>query len=96
MEIGKKTSSMDMELKLGQMVQNMKGTMNTERNMEQVHLNGLMDQCILVNSIIIIFTERVFIHGATEENTKVNGETIKCTERELLPGLMGVSMLENM
>jgi hypothetical protein len=94
-EIGEKINNTDLVLRHGLMAQDMKVTMNTERNMEQELSSGLTVQCILENSIITIFTERVCIHGVMEESMKVNGEIIKCMEKVLLLGQMAENMLVN-
>lgn len=96
LETGKKTDSMDMELKRGQIMQNTKETTSTVKNMELAHLNGLMGPLILVSFTTIIFMAKVYIHGQITEFTKVNGDQIKCMVKELLHGPMEENMLENM
>ena len=49
-----------------------------------------------MNSIIIIFTEKVFILGQTPENTRVTGEPTKCTGKEPSLGLTEENMLVSM
>ena len=70
---GKRINSMDMVFKLGQMVLNMKVITSLERNMVLVPINGLIDQLISENFIIIIYMVRVFKHGAETESMKANG-----------------------
>jgi len=94
-EIGKRTSNMDMELRHGQMLQNMKVIMNMEKNMELELLNGQMALLTLENFITIIFMEKECTHGQIIENMKVNGKQIKCTVKEHLHGLMGENILVN-
>ena len=96
MVIGEKTNNMVMEWKHGQMAPSMKGTMNMGRSMVQEPLNGLITHSILVNSITTIYMVRESIHGATDDDTRVNGRTIRCTGRERSPGLMVGSMLVSM
>jgi len=89
---GEKTNSMDSALKLGLMVQSTKVTTSMERSMAPVLLNGLTDPCISASFITIIFTERASTHGPMAVSMKANGETTKCTEKELSPGPTGESM----
>jgi hypothetical protein len=56
--------------------------------MGSVHLNGQMVQYILESFIIIIFMAKEFILGRITENMKVNGEQIRCMEREHSRGQM--------
>jgi hypothetical protein len=81
--------------KLGQMVPVMKEIMNMGKNMEQELLNGPIPQCLLVNFIITIFMEKVFICGVMGVNMRANGKTIKCMGRAVLVGLMEEFTLVN-
>jgi hypothetical protein len=81
--------------KLGQMVPVMKETMNMGKNMAQELLNGLIPQCLLVNFIITIFMEKVFICGVMGVNMRANGKIIKCMGRAVLVGLMEEFTLVN-
>jgi len=75
----------------------MKVTTNMERSTVPGLSNGQMAPCILENFITITFTERESILGQMVENTKVNGEIIRCTEKVHFLGLTeentSVSML---
>jgi hypothetical protein len=93
---GEKIVNTDMESRVGQIMQNMKVITSTVRNMASVLSNGVTDHLTSVNFTIIIFMVKVCIHGQTTEFTKVNGGQIKCMGKELLHGLTGVNMLENM
>jgi len=94
-ETGERINNTGLELRPGLMGLSMKATMNMEKNMERVLLNGLTARNILVNSITITSTAKEFILGAMEEDMKVSGKTIKCMARELLLGLMAESTLVN-
>jgi archaellum component FlaG (FlaF/FlaG flagellin family) len=93
---GKKTNSMAMVSRPGQMGQDTKGSIFWAKNTVMELSNGLMDQCISDNSTITIFMEQEYTHGAMEGNTKVNGEVIRCMVGAPSPGQMDECMLENM
>ena len=77
------------------MVLNMR--VNTYRAKSTVKENshGLMDLLILANFTTIIFTERAFTLGLITEDTKENGEQIKCMAKALLFGLILESISVN-
>lgn len=70
---GKRTNSMDMVFKHGQMELNMRVITSLAKNMALEPINGLTDQLILENFIIIIYMVKVFKHGVATESMKVNG-----------------------
>jgi len=92
---GEKTSNMDSVWKPGLTVPNMKETMSMGKSMEPVLSNGLMAQCILVNSTTTTFTARESTHGLMAVSTRASGEIIKCMEKVLSPGLTAGSMSVN-
>lgn len=70
------------------MLQSMRVTTNSVRNMVLVPSNGPTVQHILASSTIIISMAKVYTLGQTVENTKVNGEPIRCTAKEHSHGPM--------
>ena len=94
--IGRKIDKMVMELKLGQIMLNMKETTNSAKNTELELLSGPMVQHTLVNFSITTFMEKVFTRGQITESMRVNGMETRCMEKEHSPGLMEENMLENM
>ena len=66
---GKKINSMVMDLKHGQMVQNIKDSMFKERNMVLESLLGLMEAHIMVTLLKITFKEKENTTGLMVENT---------------------------
>ena len=94
-ETGKRTDNMVMELKPGQIAQDMKATTSMERSTVSVHLSGLTIHLTLESFIIITSMEREFIPGLTTVNTRVNGEPTRCTVKEPLLGPMEENTLAN-
>ena len=64
---GMKISNMVMDLRSGQMGQNMKASTNSARRMERVDLIGLMDHHMLENSQIITYMGLENISGKMAE-----------------------------
>ena len=64
---GMKISNMVMDLRSGQMGQNMKANTNSARRMERGDLIGLMDHPMSEISQIIIYMELVYISGKMAE-----------------------------
>ena len=93
---GKKIDNTATELRPGQIMPNMRATMNMARSMESVHSSGRMAHLILVSSTTIISTAREFTHGLTTGFTKENGERIKCMAKERSHGQTEGSMSANM
>ena len=62
----------------------------------QANINGVMDQCTLVNGKIIKSMEMACILGLMEENMKVSGKIIICTDKENIHGLMADHTTGNM
>ena len=87
-ETGKRTDNMVMELKPGQIAQDMKATTSMGRSTVSVHSSGLIVHLTSESFIIITSTERECIPGPTTVNTKVNGEPTRCTVKEPLLGPM--------
>ena len=94
-ENGEKIVNTATALKAGLIMQSMKETTNMERNTASVLSNGVTALHTSVNSIIIIFMEKVSTLGLTTEFTKVNGVPTKCMAKERLLGQTGVNTLEN-
>ena len=92
---GKKTGRTATESRRGPIMQNMKEHTKMERNTALELSSGLTNQFILVNSSITISMAKASTLGLTEGNTKVNGETIKCMEKEHSFGQMAVSISVN-
>jgi hypothetical protein len=89
---GKMINSMDVVRRHGLTGLCMRVIMFLERNMEKVHLFGLMDPCTLVSSITIILKELVNINGLTAAHIMENGRIIKCMVEEFLIGQTVVNM----
>lgn len=70
---GRKTSSMDLEEKSGQMELLSKESMWMERNMEKAPLLGLMGVSTMESSSTITFMEKGFISGQMVDTMKENG-----------------------
>ena len=91
-ETGKKIDSTDMVLRPGQIMPDMKVTMNSGRSTELEPSSGQMDLLILENSTIITSTAKVCTPGLTIENTRANGEPTRCMAKALSLGLTEESM----
>jgi hypothetical protein len=59
------------------------------------YISGMMDLCMMVNGLKTKLVEKVFMYGQMVADTKVNGKTIICMEKEYTLGKMGESMKEN-
>jgi len=68
------------------MVQDMKGIINKDKKMVKEFLLGAMEVDMKVNSIIIIFMEKVYIDGVMVDNILETGEMIKWLEKVTLLG----------
>ena len=77
------------------MVLNMRVTMSMGRSTGLGHSNGQTIRNILVSSTTTTSTEKESTLGAMAGGMRVSGRTIRCTEREPLPGLTAESMLES-
>ena len=73
LETGKRTSRTDMELKPGQMVQNIQALMLTERNTAKENLSGLTAQDMRESSTTITFMELESMNGLMEDSTMESG-----------------------
>jgi len=62
------------------MVLDMKVHIEWHKNMDKENSIGLMNLVMKVNSLIIIFMAKGFIHGQMEENMMENGIIIKWTD----------------
>jgi len=60
---GKMTCNMEMELRLGQMDQDMKVIIKKEKNMEREYMCGVMDHNTLGSGLIIRLMVMEYIHG---------------------------------
>ena len=94
-EIGKKINNMAMEQRFGQTAQFMKAIMKWAKNMALACFHGLMVALTQANFIIIISMEEEYTLGVIPENTKENGEQIKCMVKGFLVGLMEGNILES-
>lgn len=69
--------------------------MFNEKKKEKDYLNGLTNQVMIENLIIIIYIDFDYIYGMIEESTKERGQIIKWKAEELLHGLTVENMYEN-
>lgn len=92
---GKMINNMVLVKKLGLMVHIMRDNMKKERNMGKGNQFLLMDLCMKVNLIIMIFMVVEYMFGLIIEDMKENGKEIRCMEKELLLGLMEDLIMES-
>jgi len=85
---GRKTSNMEKESRLGQMVHLIKECTKMEKSMAKVHSSGLMVATIRVTSLRIILRVQEHILGVTEEFTPVTGKITRWKAKVLSPGQM--------
>ena len=95
-DIGKKINNMAKAKKHGLMVLFMRESIRMEKSIIRECLGGQMEQSIMENSMIIIFTAKVAISGQMEESTMVIGDTTRCMEAESSGGQMEEGMRESM
>jgi hypothetical protein len=94
-DTGKMIYKMVLELNLGVMGANLKVVIKKEWSMVVDYISGMMDQCMMVNGLKTKLAEKVFMCGQMVADTKVNGKTIICMEKEYTLGKMAESMKEN-
>lgn len=92
---GKTINSMVLEKRHGLMVHHTKVIMFLERNMEEVHLYGQMDQSIMDNFKTIILKEWVNINGLMVDHITESGRIIKCMGKVYFSGQMGEDTKES-
>jgi len=90
--IGKKIDSKVMALKHGQIVLAMREITSMERSTVLELSSGQMAHLTSANFTTIIFMAKVCTHGQIIENTRANGEPIKCTVKGLSLGQTEESM----
>ena len=89
---GRRISSTERALKLGQTDLYMKEVMFQERNMDKGNSNGQMEVNIMVGYVTMTSRERESTFGLMEESMKGDMLQTKCLEQVLTHGLMGESM----
>ena len=85
-ETGKKTNSMDLEWRLGQMAQDTRDITSTEKSMGEVNSIGLIEVRMMVIFMIIIFMEGVSTPGVMEVSMMENGRKTRWMEKASLLG----------
>jgi len=83
---GKKTDKMEMVLRHGLTVHDMKVNTDKVKSMVKVTLFGQMDLDTMENSLTTTFREQEFMSGLMADDSKGLGKTTKWTEKEFLTG----------
>ena len=92
---GKKTDKMEMVLRHGLTVHDMKVNTDKVKSMVKVTLFGQMDLDTMENSLTTTFREQEFMSGLMADDSKGLGKTTKWTEKEFLTGQIKGGMQEN-
>ena len=93
---GLMTNKKERGSKLGKMALNTTGITPTEKNRVRVYLCGQTETNMTENFMIVILKEPAFTYLRMEDDTKDSGRTIKCMEKDCLPGQMVRCIMESL